>query len=290
MTLVTILIVLLIDRLLWQGDPLREHRWYDRYTDRLLNLATGQWLAKKDHGALWLLLPPLLLVAVLQWLGGNTAGLVIGVGVLLFALGPRDLGRDTDAYLTARARGDDDRSQETATALAGEDAPTEEPARALAVAQGLLRQSLPRLFAPLLWFVLLGPLGAALYRLTDLTARRSSRHDKAPSQLADSARRMLALLDWLPARLTVAAFAAAGSFDAVSRVWREHQRAEAGQRDADVLLVSAGEAALDSWPDEEEIAAGEPAPVVEDALALVWRSLAVWMVALLVLTLLAAAL
>jgi membrane protein required for beta-lactamase induction len=290
MTLATILIVLLIDRLLWQGDALREHRWFDSYTDRLLNLATGQWLTRKEHGALWLLLPVLLLIALLQGLGGNTAGLVIGVGVLLFTLGPRDLGRDVDAYLTARTRGDDDRSREQAATLAGDAVPETEPERAMAVARGVLQQSLPRLFAPLLWFVLIGPLGAVLYRLTDLTARRSSHHDKAPSQLGISAQRLLALLDWLPARLAVAAFAAAGSFNAVSRVWREHQGADGDQRDVDTLLTNAGRSALDSWPDQEEIDAGEEVPVVEDALALVWRSLVVWLIALLVLTLFAVAL
>lgn len=289
MTLATLLIVLLIDRLLWQGDPLREHRWYDRYTDRLLSLATGQWLTRKEHAALWLLLPPLLLIVLLQWLGGNTAGLVIGVGVLLFALGPRDLGRDTDAYLKARARDDDDQSQMLAAPLAGDDAPREEPARSLAVARGVLRQSVPRLFAPVLWFVLLGPLGAALYRLADLTARCSSQHPKAPAQLGKSAQRLLDLLDWLPARLTVAAFAAAGSFDAVSRAWREYPGPAVDQRDTDALLVTAGEAALDSWPDDEEIAAGEQAPVVEDAQSLIWRSLGVWVIALIILTLLAVA-
>ena len=44
-------------------------------------------------------------------------------------------------------------------------------------------------------------------------------------------------------------------------------------------------AALASWPDQEEIAAGELPPVVEDAMALVWRTLIVWLLATAALTL-----
>lgn len=289
MTLVTILIVLLIDRLVWQDDSLRQHRWFDGYLDRLFKLATGQWLAKQRQGALWVLLPPLLVVILVQWLAGHTAGLVIGTVVLLFALGPRDLGRASRTYLDARDRGDEQRAQAEAEALAGGQAPTTEPQRSLAVADGLLRACNPRLFAPILWFVLLGPLGAALYRLAALTDAQAGRQGLAPAGLAGSARRLLGLLDWLPARLTSAAFAAAGSFDAVGRAWRSHTPpAEAEERDADTLLCATGRAALDSWPDEEEIAAGEQAPVIEDAMALIWRSLVVWLLALTTLTLLAA--
>lgn len=288
MTLAIILIVLLIDRLLWQGDPLRAHQWYDRYTDRLLASATGQWLARKDQGALWMLLPPLLVIVVLQWLAGEKSGFVIGAVVLLFSLGPRDLGRDANAYLSGRERGGDSHGDQAAAALAGSEPPADEPERSLAVARGLLEQSLPRLFAPLLWFVLLGPLGAALYRLAALTAERAGSRTGAPENLTASAYRLLALLEWLPARASLAAFAAAGNFDGALRGWREYP--DRDWRDTRGRLTAAGQAALDSWPDDEEIDAGEQAPVVEDALALVWRSLVVWLVALAALTLMTIAL
>ncbi len=287
MTLAIILIVLLIDRLLWQGDPLRRHLWFDRYTDWLLSLATGQWLAKHRLGALWLLLPPLALVALLQLIAGFTAGLVIGTVILLFALGPVDLGRDVQAYRQAKRRGDEEAANRRAAALAGEPVPDTEPARSLAVARGLIAESLPRLFGPLFWFIVLGPLGAALYRLAVMANERSSLHGKAPGGFAASAQRLVALLDWLPARAGAAAFAAAGDFDGVRRAWAGHQGDGLDPGDARRLMDTAGEAALHSWPDDEEIAAGEDAPVVDDALSLVWRSLAVWLIALLILTLFA---
>jgi membrane protein required for beta-lactamase induction len=288
MTLATILIVLLIDRLLWRADALRQHHWYDRYTDWLLKLATGQWLAGQTLGGLWFLLPPLLLVVLLQWLGGTAFQLVLGAVVLLFTLGPRDLGRDCEAYQEARANDDEEGCRELAEILSGDEPAMDEPQRSLAVAEGLIRQSCQRLFGPLFWFILLGALGAALYRLAAMTAERSVTHSQAPVRMASSAQRLVGLLDWLPARLVAAAFAVAGNFDAVSRAWREREAPAEAQDDSAALLTTTGHAALDSWPDEEEIAAGEQPPVVEDAMALLWRTLIIWLLALIVLTLLAA--
>jgi membrane protein required for beta-lactamase induction len=220
-------------------------------------------------------------VAFLQSLDADILELAIGIAVLLFALGPQDLGRVSDAFLTARDRGhDSEASRLAATLSGGGEQPEDEPARSLAVATGLLEQSCQRLFGPLLWFVLLGPLGAALYRLAALTVEQASRHEQASPNLAGSAQQLLALLDWLPARLTTAAFAAAGNFDAVSHAWREHTGPVDQKSDAETLLSAAGRAALGSWPDEEEIGAGEQPPVVEDAMALIWRSLVVGLLVL----------
>jgi membrane protein required for beta-lactamase induction len=289
MTLAIILIVLLVDRMLWHDDVLREHRWYDRYSNRLLGLATGRWLAGARPGAFWFLLPPLLLVAIVQGFDSDILEFLLGVAVLLLSLGPHDLGRDSDAFLAARDGGDESRAKGLAAALCGaQPCPDDEPQRSLQVARSVLQESCSRLFGPLLWFILLGPVGAALYRLATLTLDRASQHAQAPQALAGSARRLVGLLDWLPARLTAAAFAAAGNFDAVSRAWRDYPGPATGQSDAAGLLATTGTAALGSWPDEEEIAAGEQPPVVEDAMALVWRTLVVWLLTLTVAALLGA--
>lgn len=280
MTLAILLTVLLIDRLLWQGGPFRQHQWYDRYGEYLLGLATGRWLSRHRLGALGFLLPPLLVIVLLQWLGGPTAGLLIGVVVLLFALGPDDLGRDTDAYIAARDHGEENQAQAQADKLIGVSAPDSEPARSLRVAERALVEANRRMFSPIFWFIILGPLGAALYRLATLTAERSASLQQAPAELADSACRLVNLLEWLPARLIAAAFAVSGNFDAVARAWREHPHSEEASSDSNGLLKSTGRAALASWPDEEEIAAGELPPVIEDTMALIWRTLIVWLLAL----------
>lgn len=60
-----------------------------------------------------------------------------------------------------------------------------------------------RWFPPVLYFWLLGPFGAAAYRLTELSnARSEGQFDAA-----------LKLLDWLPSRLLLLSFAVLGDFE-----------------------------------------------------------------------------
>ena len=78
-----------------------------------------------------------------------------------------------------------------------------------------------------------------------------------------------------------------GNFDAVAHAWQTFDYVpDTGPIDeAERLLARTGLAALDTYPNEAEAADGELAgmeagllpPVVEDALALAWRSLAVWL-------------
>jgi membrane protein required for beta-lactamase induction len=98
------------------------------------------------------------------------------------------------------------------------------------------------------------------------------------------------IADWAPARVTAAGYAIAGNFDAVAHAWQTFDYVpDTGPIDeAERLLAKTGLAALDTYPNEAEALDGELAgidagllpPVVEDALALVWRSLAVWLAVL----------
>lgn len=288
MTLAILLIALLIDRLVWHAEPARRHRWFDRYSDRLLSLATGQWLARLDFGALWLILPLVIVVALAQGLLDHAAGVVFGVLVLLLSLGPRDIGRQLDAYEKAVKRGDERHAGEEARELAGDDVPAQEPGRTLAAAQGALCTALPRLFAPMFWFALLGPVGAALYRLARLTLERVASRESAPAALTASCDHLVALLDWLPTRGLVAAYGVTGRLEATRLAWQRFRTNGLGTADNRRLICEAGTVAMRSWPDAEELAAGDHPPVLDEARSLIWRSLATWLGALLLLTLLGA--
>jgi len=147
-----------------------------------------------------------------------------------------------------------------------------------------------QVFAVLFWFMILpGPSGAVLYRVSELAARSWEQTGRRlNSEFAWAAHRWLAVMDWIPARLTALAYAVAGQFEEATLVWR--QTRETGP-DADTLLVDAGFAAMGL---RSGLAAREGAVGVSDrplvsmdlafAARLIWRALALWMGILLLLT------
>lgn len=273
MTFVAILLVLFIDRALWDGTSHRQHAWYHRYLDRFNN---SGWLDDKPWGALALVLPPLLLlgwlqVSVLPALG-ELFEFALAAGALLLSIGPRDLGRDTDAYLDARTAGDHLSTMELAEQIATETQPGDDPDRM--VIQGIFSGACHRLIGPIFWFVLFGATGAAAYRLSRLLSQRLLSGPDPLSPLARSASTLSYVLAWAPTRITAAGYAVAGNFDSTAAAWKTCSRMDDGAEcpNDDALLVATGEAALEQGNERSVISA------IEDALALVWRNLTLWVV------------
>lgn len=282
MLLIILLTTLCIDRLLWQADPYRQHRWFDAYARAIIGSQEGPAWTKNSLGALLVLLPLIVGLLLLQGLFGSGLGWIsefaLGAAVLLFSLGPDDLGRQTESYLQARDAADPEHADELACAITGSACDESDPTRSLEVAAALPAAANRRLFAPILWFTLLGPLGAALYRLNGLLQRHLTEREVTQETLLQASRRLQDILDWLPARLMAAGFAAAGNFDAVAQAWKGFvPSVDTDKRPNDELLGRLGQAALLSWPREGELESDEIPPVVEDALALIWRCLVVWL-------------
>lgn len=74
----------------------------------------------------------------------------------------------------------------------------------------LLLSALQELFSPLFWLILLGPIGAVFYYLV-----RCCDEQVVAPDVAATARRLRAALDWLPSRALAISFALAGDFISV---------------------------------------------------------------------------
>lgn len=170
----------------------------------------------------------------------------------------------------------------------------------LAIEQGIL-SSHRHVFAPLFWFLVLGPAGAVLYRFAMVAAeywpRTGGPLDRHPS-FGEFARRAFEVLDWLPARMTAATFAIVGDFEDAVYCWRTQasQWADA----ASGILLSSGAGALGirlGLPLPEagelggivarpELGLGDDADVdhLQSAIGLVWRALVVCLLLLALLT------
>lgn len=273
MTLIAILFGILIDRFYQALPALRQYRFFHDYADWMRErLQREPW--NGALGLLVLLLPPLLLVALLQSLlsGGlwTLVGLLFGIAVLVFTLGPRDLPQDVDDYCAMR---EDEESRRALARGFQPDLPDDADTRACdeAVVRGVLVSVNERWFAVIFWFALLGPLGAVLYRAVEQLARRPE-----ADEFGITVHQLHGLLGWLPARLVVLGYALTGHFEQAMQAWRAVP-ADPGAlaRRSEAVLLAAGEGAL--CAQREECLDTEPVSLIRSAMGLVWRTLLVWL-------------
>lgn len=178
----------------------------------------------------------LLLATLLRhaWLG-DLALLLLDVLVLLFCFGPRAFEADLEAILAAP-----DQPGREAAAQVLADGGERIGWSAHALGEAIAFAALRRRFGALLWFFLLGPAGALLYRL----AQKLGRDETLPldgGTRAD-ARQFANALDWIPAQLLVFTLAVVGHWDAVVAAWtRWKSRASADEwyRDEPRFLAEA---------------------------------------------------
>lgn len=180
------------------------------------------------------------------------------------------------------------------------------------VARLAIERALPlsntHVFAPLFWFVLLGPAGALLYRLAQLLDEywHSTPHHRADEYATLEAfgwfaHRAFTVINWLPVRITAAIFAMVGDFEDAVNCWRT--QADHWPDKADGILLSSGAGALGvrlgmpvsgngykhEFPDELETNDNRPelglgdeadADFMQSTIGLVWRSLVLSLVVL----------
>ena len=288
MTLLAIIAVLLFE----QVKPLpvaRIDRWLDAWADFLDGrLNAGLW----RHGAAaWLLgaaLPALLVLLVFVFLGWFNwlAAFLFSVVFLFLTAGFRQFSHFyTDIHL-ALSVGDIERARRLLAEWRG--LPTdllsgEEVARL--TIEAALTASHRHVFAPLFCFMVLGPAGAVLYRLTShFCFRWGGRDTRDYGRFGEFAQRAFSVIDWLPLRLTAAAFAVVGDFEDALYCWRT-QAARWPDLETGILLAS-GAGALGvrlgmpvrcsvDLGERPEMGTGEDAgpELMQSAVGLVWRTL-----------------
>lgn len=286
-TLLAVVVALALGHL---AQPLaaavRQFGWFGQWLRWIDGRFPGDGLWRGRYGVVLALVPPLLLVGLFQLaLDGTVFGLpsiVFGIVVLFYAWGPRDLDADVDAIVQT----DDPVARHAAAARlwpAGEAVSLSGSSLVGAVFRAARR----RWFGVLFWFLVLGPVGALLYRLAAIAAEGDGNH-LLPAGTLSGARGLLRILDWPVAHLMTLAMALVGNFDAVFTAWRENGGASFAL-DAGFLAAAARACVrieLDEEASEETesgvevggaMVAGAPElPELRDAMSLAWRVLLVW--------------
>ena len=179
MKLIALLVGLLVERLATQLFHLRQLRWLDRVIDAgFTQAAKAKYLPAIIPVIVLAVLLSLPVFLIMFFLGDTLFGfpyLIVAVVVLFFSLGPKDIGEQVDDYCEALENDDADEIQRTSKALLEHDVPEDPQERTRQVEAAVCVQANNRLFAVIFWFVLLGPLGAWAYRVTDLIRRPANR-------------------------------------------------------------------------------------------------------------------
>ena len=191
----------------------------------------------------------------------------------------------------------------------------------IAIEEALLA-SHRHVFGVLFWFVVLpGPSGAVMYRLAEHLARSwgttSARMSNATGQtepFGDFSQRIFLFIDWVPVRLSAIGFAVVGNFEDAIFCWRNYSQQWTDPSRGIILAAGAGALGVrlgdtrsftaGAVPNASVLqpagapvepiaeAAGETMPGVDaspaamrSAVGLVWRSMVLWLILLLLLSL-----
>ncbi len=281
MNLISILIALAVETFYRPVQELRRFNWFYRYSDTLYQRLDGQSWRDGPLGVI--LVVGLIVFGVWLFdamLGGVAAvfSFLFGLVVLIYTLGPRDLAEEVKDFSDAIERGDYEAGEIIATRIVDYDVSGSPIEATRHVMEGILVQANVRLFGILLWFMLLGPIGAILFRLSCELKNHTADNETG---YASAARDLYQIMSWLPARLVVVGFALAGSFVDTVSLWKSFT--EIWKTDSETLLIESGIGAISHEPHDEE---GTPdLEGVHQIMSLVKRTLLVWLAALALLTL-----
>ncbi len=278
-------------RPLRSGNPL--YVAYSRYVNKIArNFDAGQY---RDGVFSWVLavLPVALVALAVSVLLSSVSGVLAwlwNVAVLYLALGFRRFSHFYNEAMLALRGTDLPRAREVLGRWRGESAQelTAAEVARVAIELGLVRAH-THVFGVIAWFVVLGPLGAALYRLASILNDRWDRVEREErSAFSLFATRSFAVIDWLPVRLTAAGFAVAGDFMGAVECWRE--QAASWRPPSQGILLAAAAGALGVrlggvLHQEHGIEYRPPlgdgddadADYMQAAVGLIWRALVLWL-------------
>ncbi len=279
MTLIIILICIAVEKFTPTISQFRHYHWLKPYM---------LWFRRACPNldgtiTLLLILIPLIILGVVILSSINLLlWFLLSIAVLCYSIGPKNNATQVTDYTDAAERGD----TEAALHYANELHPYRHEMTKIEqanqyVINTILSNTCERITAVLFWFLILGPLGALLYRCNQQLIHYSQSEDC--EELQEAAQRLHTILNWLPARLTAMSYALGGSMSDAWQNWRCYQTewAQAYGDDNCGILVCSGLGALQIEVNSRE----NDLQNIQCALALANRAIIIWITLIAVLTL-----
>jgi adenosylcobinamide-phosphate synthase len=310
---------ILLALVLEQARPLSPHNVIYSTAERWLAWVARTLDAGVKHQA-WItwgitvMGPALLAMGVhwaLEWFWGWLFAVVWNVALLYVTLGFRQFSHHFTAIREALEDGDEAKARELLAdwqqVQVGQ-IPRSEIVRH--VIEYSMIAAHRHVFGVFFWYAVLsviglGPVGAVVYRLTELAHRRWQEPAVDGAERSDALQSVAAqawvAIDWLPSRMTAMGFAVVGSFEDAMDGWRNHAQNFPQDNDGVILAATAGaiNIRLGGAPlqasrqeDEDVNAAGSsstPGRIPEvghfaQVVGLVWRTVIMWLVLVALLT------
>jgi len=209
MRLVIVLAALALERYAHIGAQIQRFNWFESYVGFLHSVVKSESMWESWPGFFIVNVPLWVVVGIVYYALCNVFfglfGLILGLIIVWYCLGPDDLFKAYEDYKKACEGDNKDAKKDAIAALLGKAAPKSNAATYRALTETISTKSYNELFSVILWFCLLGPLGALVYRVLSLSALQSK------EAFAGVAATLKGYADWIPTRLTVILFSFAGN-------------------------------------------------------------------------------
>ncbi|MGD8593379.1 MAG: regulatory signaling modulator protein AmpE [Gammaproteobacteria bacterium] len=291
MSLLVILLGITIDKFAESVESLRKFDWFIHYSD-WMRQKLAQWSIRNDTVMLLIILfIPVFGVALIYQQLDNLLSLlafVFNVAVFVFCIGPRDVHNRANKYVEALERGEQTEANHlVAEILEDQPRPEDESELIRKINETLLIAANNNFLGMVFWFVILGPVGAVIYRLNLVLLK--SLHKPLPeettapgSSFYQSTQLLFSILNWLPSHITAITYAVTGSFVDAIHQWKIHKSYDHLDPDAaNNMLIDTGFGAI-QLETEHKIFDGQ---TIYDVLGLCRRTIIFWITAIAILTL-----
>ncbi len=290
-TLIIVLLAILLDHLLPDRQGIKPFVWYRDWAESIEERFNG---GKRVHGIGAVILATLPIVAgvmLIHYILGEIGWILrvaFDVLVLYLCLDVHRLSKTAGAVSVALESGDLDEADEQLRELIGKGVPEKSEANiARASVEGVLKQGNSLIVSPVFWFILFGPFGAVLQRLSCILDSLWGHRYERFAEFGWAAARFDDLMGWVPARITALSYALMGSFEDALHCWRKRVGVWSDINSGPLLASGFGamhmqicEAAEENEFEERtsDLAVIPDAGHVQRAVALVWRVLLLWLV------------
>ncbi len=248
MILISLLIALALEFHFKLGSEYRNFSWFNLLRDRV-----SDFFADKAYFSSWggiaiiLLLPLLTLFIIVNLFDGLMYSVVLWLAsiiILFLCLGPKTLENSFQGYFKSIKNEDYEGAFLQLNSITTEEDESadipEKDELVRSATQKILTESQSRYFGVIVWFILLGPLGALFYRLSHIYYRNCKLKDF--DEHFPLMAQLIHWLDWVPARITSLFFLLTGDF--VNGFYRNKDYMSDLDADNNELISATGLAAL----------------------------------------------